>query len=121
MGDEFEIKDLGNLKYFLGIKVARSKEDISVSQRKCTLDLLIETGMLGCRLADTPIEFNWLMFRKADRRAIEAYTDFDWERSVIDKKSTSSYCTFVWGNLVTWRSKKQGVVARSIAEAEYRP
>ncbi|KAL0550799.1 hypothetical protein IC582_009862 [Cucumis melo] len=42
MGDEFEIKDLGNLKYFLGMEVARSKEGISVSQRKYTLDLLTE-------------------------------------------------------------------------------
>ncbi|PON82508.1 hypothetical protein TorRG33x02_217530, partial [Trema orientale] len=32
----------------------------------------------------------------------------------------SGYCTFVWGNLVTWRSKKQSVVARSSAEAEFR-
>ena len=31
MGDEFEINDLGNLKYFLGMEVARSKESISVS------------------------------------------------------------------------------------------
>ena len=59
IGFEFEIKDLGNLKYFLGIEVARSKEGISVSQRKCTLDLLTETGMLGCRPADTPIELNY--------------------------------------------------------------
>ncbi|KAA0054073.1 reverse transcriptase [Cucumis melo var. makuwa] len=58
MGDEFEIKDLGNLKYFLGMEAARSKEGISVSQRKYTLDLLTETGMLGCCPADTPIEFN---------------------------------------------------------------
>ena len=62
----------------------------------------------------------WLMFRKIDRRAIEAYTDFDWVRSVVDRKSTSGYCTFVWGNLVTWKSKKQGVVTRSSAEAKYR-
>ncbi|TYK04502.1 Cysteine-rich RLK (receptor-like protein kinase) 8 [Cucumis melo var. makuwa] len=189
MGDEFEIKDLGNLKYFLGMEVARSKEGISVSQRKYTLDLLTETGMLGCRPADTPIEFNCklgnsddqvpvdkeqyqrlvgkliylshtrpdisfavsvvsqfmqapyekhmeavnrilrylkntpgkgLMFRKTNRKTIEAYTDSDWAGSVIDRKSTSGYCTFVWGNLVTWRSKKQSVVARSSAEAEYR-
>ncbi|KAL0554481.1 hypothetical protein IC582_008403 [Cucumis melo] len=55
-----------------------------------------------------------LMFRKTDRKTIEAYTDSDWTRSVVDRKSTSGYCTFVWGNLVTWRSKKKSV------EAEYR-
>ncbi|KAA0055577.1 Cysteine-rich RLK (RECEPTOR-like protein kinase) 8 [Cucumis melo var. makuwa] len=141
MGNEFEIKNLENLKYFLGMEVARSKEGISVSQRKYTLDLLIETGMLGCRPADTPIEFNCklgnsddqvsvdkeqyqrlvgLMFRKTDKKTIEAYTDLDWARSVVDRKSTSDYCTFAWGNLITWRSKKQNVVSRSSAEAEYR-
>ena len=60
------------------------------------------------------------MFRKFDRKCIEAYTDSDWAVLVVDRKSTSGYCTFVWGNLVTWRSKKQSVVARSSAEAEYR-
>lgn len=33
---------------------------------------------------------------------------------------TSGYFTFVGGNLVTWRSKKQAAVARSCAKAEYR-
>ncbi|KAA0047030.1 putative mitochondrial protein [Cucumis melo var. makuwa] len=98
-------------------------------------------GMLGCRPADTPIEFNCklgnsddqvpadkeqyrrlmgLVFRKIDKKTIEAYTDSDWTGFVVDRKSTSGYCTFVWGNLVTCRSKKQNVVSRSSAEAEYR-
>ena len=55
MADEFEIKDLGNLNYFLGIEVARLREGISVSQRKYTIDLLKETGMTGCKLADSLI------------------------------------------------------------------
>ena len=58
MADEFEIKVLGNLKYFLGMEVASSREGISVSQQKYTIDLLKETSMIGCRPADTPIEFN---------------------------------------------------------------
>ena len=37
-----------------------------------------------------------------------------------DRKSTFGYCTRLWGNLMTWCSKKQFVVARSSAEAEYR-
>ena len=37
-----------------------------------------------------------------------------------DRRSTSGYFTFVSGNLVTWKSKKQNLVARSSAEAEFR-
>ena len=47
-----------------------------------------------------------LLFRKTENRGIEVYIDVDWAGSAIDRKSTTSYCTFVWGNLVTWRSKK---------------
>ncbi|TYJ97018.1 Cysteine-rich RLK (receptor-like protein kinase) 8 [Cucumis melo var. makuwa] len=61
-----------------------------------------------------------LMFRKTGKRCIEACTDSDWEESVTYKKSTLGYYIFVWGNLVNWRSKKQGVVARSSVEAKYR-
>ena len=58
LAEEFEIKDLGALKYFLGMEFARSKEGIVVNQRKYVLDLLNETGMLGCKPAKTPIEPN---------------------------------------------------------------
>ena len=44
----FEVKDLGNLHYFLGIEVAYSAQGIYLSQRKYVLDLLAETGMLSC-------------------------------------------------------------------------
>ena len=57
--NEFKIKDLGRLKYFLGIKVAHSKGGIVISQQKCTLDLLKETWMLGSRPVDTLIDLNY--------------------------------------------------------------
>ena len=56
LAKEFEIKDLGNLKYFLGMEVARSRKGISVSQRKYVLDLLKETGMIDCKPAETPMD-----------------------------------------------------------------
>jgi hypothetical protein len=45
LSKEFEMKDLGPLKYFLGIEVSRSNKGIFLCQRKYTLDLLQETGM----------------------------------------------------------------------------
>lgn len=53
---------------------------------------------------------------------VSALSDADWAGSPSDKRSTSGYFIFVGGNLnlVTWKSQKQAVVARSSAEAEYR-
>ena len=56
LGKEFEVKDLDLLQYFLGIEVARGVEGVVLSQRKYVLDLLTETGMLGCRPVASPID-----------------------------------------------------------------
>lgn len=61
-----------------------------------------------------------LLYTRQGNVQVEGYTDADWAGSLDDRRSTSGYCTFVGGNLVSWRSKKQSVVARSIAEAEFR-
>ncbi|KAL6311903.1 hypothetical protein AAG906_001780 [Vitis piasezkii] len=45
-------------------------------------------------------------FKKGTERTLEAYTYADCVDLVVNKRSTSGYCTFVGGNLVTWRSKK---------------
>ena len=50
---------------------------------------------------------------------MEIYTDVDYASLLVDRRSTSGYCMFLGGNLVTWRSKKQNVVARSSAKAEF--
>jgi len=55
---QFEMKDLGKLKYFLGIEVAYSRQGIFISQRKYILDLLKEIGKLGCKNTGVPIEQN---------------------------------------------------------------
>jgi hypothetical protein len=189
LGTEFEMKNLGGLKYFLGIEVARSNQGIFLSQRKYILDLLSEVGLLECKPAETPIVQNHklgehpdqvptnkeryqrlvgkliylshtrpdiayavsvvsqfmhnpsdehmdavirilqylksspgkgLMFSKNDHLKVEGYMDADWAGNISDRKSTSGYFMFVGGNLVTWRSKKQNVVALSSAEAEFR-
>jgi hypothetical protein len=61
-----------------------------------------------------------LMFSRNGHLNVEGYTDADWAGNISDRKSTLGYLMFVGGNLVTWRSKKQNVVALSSAEAEFR-
>jgi Reverse transcriptase (RNA-dependent DNA polymerase) len=186
--NEFDIKDLGKLSYFLGIEIAHSSKGLFLSQRKYVLDLLKETGKLGAKPASTPMETNTklgledgevlsdigqyqrlvgkliyltvtrpdisfavsmvsqfmhaprtshlsaidrilrylkctpgqgIWMRKNDSNDVIGFSDADWAGS-YDRKSTTGFCTFVGGNLVTWKSKKQNVVARSSAEAEYR-
>ncbi|KAM2954379.1 hypothetical protein FF1_032665 [Malus domestica] len=184
----FAIKDLGRLKYFLGIEMATSSKGLFLHQRKYVLDLLQEAKMLDCKPAITPVDCKlklsidgeamhdvsyyqrlvgkliYLTITRPDityavslasqfmhsptvdhlnlvkrilrylkgsigqgitmhnnqSTVISGYTDADWAGNAIDRKSITGYCTFVGGNLVTWKSKKQQVIARSSAEAEYR-
>ncbi|KAM2000679.1 hypothetical protein ACFX16_007955 [Malus domestica] len=104
------MKDLGALKYFLGIEVARSQQGIFLSQWKYVLDILIETRMLACKPADTQIELNHKLGEYPD----QIPTNKERYQRIV------GYFVIVRGNLVSWCSKKQKVVARSSAEAEYR-
>jgi Reverse transcriptase (RNA-dependent DNA polymerase) len=52
----FGIKDLCLLKYFLEIEITHSPKSLFISQRKYTLDLLKETGKVGCKPTSTPID-----------------------------------------------------------------
>ncbi|RVW87743.1 Retrovirus-related Pol polyprotein from transposon RE1 [Vitis vinifera] len=133
LSEEFEVKNLGNLKYFLGMEVTRSRKGIVVSQRKYILDLLKETGMLGCKPIDTPMDSQKKLGIEKESTPVDRgryqrlvghliYLSHTWPDIgfAMSVAVHFGYCSFVWGNLVTWRSKKQSVVVRSSAEAEYR-
>nr|GEV64781.1 putative reverse transcriptase, RNA-dependent DNA polymerase [Tanacetum cinerariifolium] len=84
------MKDLGRLKYFLGIEVLWSKQGIFICQKKYVLDLLAETGMIDYKPVDTPMMVNQKLYME--------------EKAKLADKG----------------SKKQKVVALSSAEAEFR-
>ena len=54
----FITKDMGKSRYFLGIEFAYDRNIMALSQRKYTLDLLQETGLLGCKSESTSIDQN---------------------------------------------------------------
>ncbi|CAL1377568.1 unnamed protein product [Linum trigynum] len=186
----FSIKDLGSLRYFLGLEVARSPSGVILSQRKYTLDILEEAGVQGARPSSFPVEQNHQLTRpsvsaplvdgSSYRRLVGrlqyltvtrpditygvnilsqfvnaptqahfdaamrilrylksspgqglflpaqgsldlvAYCDADWGGCQTTRRSTTGFYISLGSAPVSWRTKKQKVVARSSAEAEYR-
>ncbi|GKC10464.1 putative RNA-directed DNA polymerase [Tanacetum coccineum] len=68
---EFEMKDLGRLKYFLGIEVLRSKQGIFMYQKKYVLNLLAEIDMIDCKPADTLMIVNQKLYMEEKARLVD--------------------------------------------------
>ncbi|KAL9261953.1 Retrovirus-related Pol polyprotein from transposon RE1-like protein [Drosera capensis] len=170
LSEQFQIIDLGKLKYFFGIEVLRSPGKILICQRKYVFDMLSECRLLGCKSVDSPMvpeikliledgeslhyperyrrlvgKLNYLtitttdiaypmsvvsQFMSAPRTThwdaairifrylkgspgkvlvysdqghsrITAFTNVDWADCPISRRSTTGYCIFFGGNLVS--------------------
>ena len=64
--------------------------------------------------------FDGLHFSSHSSLTLQEYSDADWVGDPNDRRSTTGYCFLLGDSLITWRSKKQTIVARSCTEAEYR-
>lgn len=189
LSHNFHMKDLGEIRYFLGLEVHRSANGFFISQKKYVMDLLKEYHMIAVTHSKLPMETHlkltpekgepladvqpyqkllgkliYLTVTKPDivydvhiftqymqkptsdhmqaakkllrylasnpgqgillasksAAQLTAYCDSDWASCAFSRKSTSCYCIMLGNSPLSWKTKKQTVVARSSAEAEYR-
>lgn len=185
----FKMKDLGFLKYFLGIEVSRNKSGFYLSQRKYALDVVSSTGLLAAKPAAFPLEQNhrlalstspllsdptpyrrlvgkfiylvttrpdlafcvhilaqfmqqpredhWhaalrvvryikgspgqgILLSSDNNFQINGWCDSDYATFPLTRRSVTSYFVQIGHSPVSWKTKKQDIVSKSSAEAEYR-
>ncbi|KAI3687113.1 hypothetical protein L1987_80804 [Smallanthus sonchifolius] len=149
MKSKFEMSNMGELSFFLGMQVSQREDGIYLHQTKYVQDILSKNKMNDSSTYGTPIPVNHglhpdkdgkdvdsrlyrgmigsLMYLTASRPDImfaqsfdfKAYTDSDYGGCNLDRKSTSGGCQFLGDRLVSWQCKKQSTVSVSTCEAEY--
>ncbi|CAA0818610.1 Uncharacterized mitochondrial protein AtMg00810, partial [Striga hermonthica] len=189
LGENFSLKDLGELHQFLGMEVHKTEKGLFLSQERYAQDLLSRLSMYNAKGCKSPMstscilsknksdssidgtlfrrivgslqyltisrpeisyavnkvsqymshphEEHWkaikrilkyisgsthlgLEIAKSDNLSVVGFCDSDWAADLDDRRSTSGFCVYIGGNLVSWSSRKQASVSKSSAEAEYK-
>ena len=58
LSEQFEMKDLGHLSYFLGLEITHSTDELYITQAKYASELFSQAGLINSKTVDTPVELN---------------------------------------------------------------
>ncbi|GJX70946.1 uncharacterized mitochondrial protein-like protein [Tanacetum coccineum] len=146
MHKKFQMSSMGELTFFLGLQVKQKEDGIFISQDKSMIGSLMyltssrpDIMFAVCACARYQVNpkvshlhavkriFKYLKgqpklglwYPKDSPFDLVAYTDSDYARASLDRKSTIGGCQFLRYRLISWQCKKQTVVANSTTEAEY--
>ncbi|GJS76476.1 putative ribonuclease H-like domain-containing protein [Tanacetum coccineum] len=123
MLEKFQMSSMGELTIFLGLQVQQKKNDIFIMcacaryQVNPKVSHLYAVKRIFRYLKGQPKLGLW--YPKDSPFDLVAYTDSDYARASLDRKSTIGGCQFLGCRLISWQCKKQTVVANSTTKAEY--
>ena len=58
LSQQFEMKNLGHLSYFLGLEITHSTDGLYITQAKYASELLSRVGLTDSKTIDTPVVLN---------------------------------------------------------------
>ncbi|GJY94620.1 putative ribonuclease H-like domain-containing protein [Tanacetum coccineum] len=149
MKEMFQMNSIGELTFFLGLQVQQKEDGIFISQDKYVAKILKKFNYTDVKSASTPIDLEKPLVKDGDANDVNvhlyrsmirylkgkstlglwyskdspfelvAYTDSDYDGATQDRKSITRGCQFLGNRLISWKCKKQTVVATSTTEAEY--
>nr|GEV33422.1 hypothetical protein [Tanacetum cinerariifolium] len=145
MKDKFQMSSMGELTFFLRLQVKQKDDGIFISQDKYVAKILRKFGFTDVKSASTPVETKKPLLKDPDGEDVNvhiyrylkgkphlglwypkdspfnlvAYSDSDYARASLDRKSITGGCQFLSCRLISWQCKKQTVVPISSTEAEY--
>ncbi|GKB33891.1 putative ribonuclease H-like domain-containing protein, partial [Tanacetum coccineum] len=132
MHKKFQMSYMGELTFFLGLQVKQKEDGIFISQDKVygeDIDEHMYRSMIGSLMYLTSLRPDIIYLKGQPKLGLwypedspfdlVAYTDSDYARASLDRKSTTGGWQFLGCRLISWQCKKQTMVANSTTEAEY--
>eukprot|EP00253_Pinus_taeda_P024668 PITA_24668 len=144
MSQVFDMKDLRNLHYCLGLEVWKDFGQTFLTQGKYARSLLERFRMERCRSAATPLQKNLKLSSDDGTKEVDAtmyrqlvgsliyltttgpdlaysmsFSHSDWAGNLDDRRSITGYAFNIGSGVIAWSSKKQSTVALSSCEAKY--